>query len=187
MQKNVEVDRTGHRSKGLSGFFVTGTYPNLGGQRRRPVFENDKPRSCSRATLDPESTRSPNTPGTGLRFSGRKDTMQDYKLGKDAPKIVAAKRPQRDEVDEAGDSSFPASDPPAYNSGAPHKRVKWVDSPPKRTVAGRLQLHVLRWQVLTREILKAWLSDLVSRWACTRIHSSQHPGTVAWRRLLPKR
>lgn len=59
--------------------------------------------------------------------------MQDNKLGNDYPRQKLAKVPQRDEVEEASDSSFPASDPPAYNSGAHHKRVKWVDRPSRST------------------------------------------------------
>lgn len=61
--------------------------------------------------------------------------MQDNKLGSDcSPQwLQLVKVPQRDEVEEAGDSSFPASDPPAYNSGVHHKRVKWVDRPPRST------------------------------------------------------
>lgn len=42
-------------------------------------------------------------------------------------KKVAQRR--RDEVDEAGDSSFPASDPPAFTSAAPRKAVKYAKSP----------------------------------------------------------
>lgn len=39
---------------------------------------------------------------------------------------------QHDEVHEASDSSFPASDPPAYTSAAPRKNVKYAKDKPNK-------------------------------------------------------
>lgn len=59
-------------------------------------------------------------------------------LDSDIEKLMEKKTEERsaprrhDEVDEAGDSSFPASDPPAYTSAAPRKKVKYAKPSPNK-------------------------------------------------------
>ena len=51
------------------------------------------------------------------------------KLMEKKPEARPAPR-RHDEVHEASDSSFPASDPPAYTSAAPRKTVKYAKPSP---------------------------------------------------------
>jgi hypothetical protein len=39
---------------------------------------------------------------------------------------------RRDEVEEASDSSFPASDPPAFTTAAPRERTRYSKAPRKK-------------------------------------------------------
>jgi hypothetical protein len=48
--------------------------------------------------------------------------------GADEPKRSTPAK-QRDEVHEASDTSFPASDPPAYTTAAPRKRTRYTKAP----------------------------------------------------------